>query len=98
MLNYPTEGATHKAKMSYEQYFNYLFDVMNVDYKLMEKAFKPVKELMKKTDRIKIVGPGTNLEFSIKGLNVIPCAGENNIPDGKIFTAPVKDSVNNTIS
>ena len=97
LLNYPTEGAAHKAKMSYEQYMDYLFDVMNVDYKAMEEAFLPLKELMEKTDKVRIVGPGTDITFSIKGLNVIPCAGENNIPDGEIFTAPVKDSVNGVI-
>ncbi len=98
LLNYPTEGAAQKAKMSYAQYFDYLFDVMNVDYKKMGEAFKPLKELMEKTDQVHIVGPGTDLRFSIKGINVIPCAGENNIPDGEIFTAPVKDSVNGTIA
>lgn len=98
LLNYPTEGAAHKAKMSYEQYFDYLFACMNVDYKKMEEAFEPLKKLMEKTDKVKIVGPGTDLTFSIKGLNVVPCAGENNIPDGEIFTAPVKTSVNGVIS
>ncbi|MFA7076200.1 MAG: aminopeptidase, partial [Candidatus Izemoplasmatales bacterium] len=50
-----------------------------------------------KTDKVRIVSPNTDLRFSIKGLNVVPCAGENNIPDGEIFTAPVKDSVNGVI-
>ncbi|TGU85018.1 aminopeptidase, partial [Mesorhizobium sp. M00.F.Ca.ET.186.01.1.1] len=34
----------------------------------------------------------------IKGIPAIKCAGEANIPDGEVFTAPVRDSVNGTIS
>lgn len=97
LLNYPTHGLAQKAKMSYEAFFDYLFDVCTVDYQKMEKAFKPLKELMEKTDKVRIVGPGTDLTFSIKGISAIPCYGTANIPDGEIFTAPVKDSVNGVI-
>ena len=58
----------------------------------MKEAFKPLKELMERTDKVHIVGRGTDITFSIKGMPAIPCAGENNIPDGEIFTAPIRDS------
>ncbi len=97
LLNYPTEGFAQKMKMSWDQYFDYMFDVMNVDYVKMGKAMEPLKKLMLKTDKVRMVGPGTDISFSIKGINVIPCFGQNNIPDGEIYTAPVKDSVNGVI-
>ena len=97
LLNYPTEGGAHKAKMSYEAYFDFIIDVSSVDYSKMNDAFKPLKELMERTDKVRIVGNGTDLSFSIKGMTAIPCAGNYNIPDGEIFTAPVKDSVNGII-
>ena len=68
-----------------------------LDYAKMSEAMKPLVELMKKTDRVRLVGPGTDLSFSIKGIPVIPCDGKMNIPDGEIFTAPVRESVNGTI-
>jgi aminopeptidase len=58
----------------------------------------PLKARMERTDRVKLVGPGTELEFSIKGIPAIKCAGNLNIPDGECYTAPVRDSVNGTIS
>jgi aminopeptidase len=64
----------------------------------MQEACKPLKELMDKTDRVRITGKDTDLTFSIKGIGAVPCAGENNIPDGEIFTAPVRDSVNGVIT
>ncbi|NLZ61404.1 MAG: aminopeptidase [Acholeplasmataceae bacterium] len=98
LLNYPTEGAAHKAKMSFERFFDYCIDVSAVDYKRMNDAFKPLKKLMERTDKVRIVGPKTDLSFSIKNMTAIPCAGNFNIPDGEIFTAPVKDSVNGIIT
>ncbi len=98
LLNYPTEGAAHKAKMSYERFFDFVVDVSSVDYSRMNNAFIPLKDLMERTDKVRIIGPQTDLSFSIKGMTAIPCAGNFNIPDGEIFTAPVRDSVNGIIT
>ena len=98
LLNYPTEGAAHKAKMSYSDYIDYMLDVMNVDYPKMGRDLEPLRKLMERTDKVRIVAPNTDLTFSIKGINVVPCYGQNNVPDGEIYTAPVKDSVNGVIT
>ncbi|WP_026690839.1 aminopeptidase [Alteribacter aurantiacus] len=98
LLNYPTPGLAQKAGMSTKAFTDFLLDVCTADYKKMEKAFAPLKSLMEKTDRVRITGPDTDLSFSIKDIPVVPCAGEANIPDGEIYTAPVKDSVNGTIT
>lgn len=63
----------------------------------MDQAMMALQELMERTDRVRLVGPDYDLSFSIKGVPVIRCAGELNIPDGEIYTAPVRDSVNGTI-
>jgi aminopeptidase len=63
----------------------------------MELVIEPLKQLMDATDQVHIIGPGTDLRFSIKDIPTIPCTGERNIPDGECFTAPVRDSVNGTI-
>lgn len=98
LLNYPTEGGAHKNRMSLEAYYDYIIGVSTVDYSRMNEAFKPLKALMEKTDKVRLVAKGTDLSFSIKGIPAVPCAGEYNIPDGEIFTAPVRDSVNGTIT
>src|SRR3990172_13432261 len=63
----------------------------------MKEAEQPLVARMEAADRVRIVSPGTELEFSIKGIPVIPCAGDRNIPDGEVFTAPVRDSINGKI-
>ena len=98
VLRYPTPGMAQAASMSMEGFKDFFFDVCTMDYSRMNKAMDPLKELMEKTDKVHITGPGTDLTFSIKGLPAIKCAGECNIPDGEIYTAPVKDSVNGVIS
>ncbi len=98
VLRWPTPSMAQQAGMSTEQFERFYFDVCCLDYSKMDKAFKPMQELMDRTDRVHIVGPGdTDIEFSIKDIPSVPCAGKLNIPDGEIFTAPVKDSVNGVI-
>lgn len=97
LLNYPTPALAQKAKMSLTAFEDFLLDVCLVDYAKMNKAMENLKKLMERTDRVQISGPGTDLNFSIKGIPAIPCAGECNIPDGEVFTAPVRDSVNGVI-
>jgi aminopeptidase len=98
LLNYPTHHLANKAKMSFEQFYDYCMKVSMADYSKMRDAFEPLKELMNETDKVKIVGPGTDLEFSLKGIGSEPCAGEANIPDGEIYSAPVIDSVKGQIT
>ncbi len=98
LLNYPTPSLAQKAKMSLEAFEDFLLDVCLVDYAKMYDAMLNLKAIMERTDRVHIKGPGTDLTFSIKGIPAVPCAGECNIPDGEVFTAPVRESVNGTIS
>lgn len=94
VLRYPNSSMAQLANMSTEGFAKYYFDVCNVDYQKMGKAMQPLVERMNRADQVHIKGPGTDLTFSIKGIPVISCAGEHNIPDGEVFTAPVKNSVN----
>lgn len=97
ILNYPTSVVAQNAGMSTEAFEDFYFNVCNLDYSKMDKAMDPLKQLIEKTDKVRIVAPGTDLTFSIKGMPAIKCSGKNNIPDGEIFTAPVRESVNGTI-
>lgn len=98
LLRYPTRALAQLANMSMEAYEDFYYSVCNLDYAALKEAAEPLAKLMEKTDRVHITGPGTDLEFSIRGMNAVPCCGEMNIPDGEVFTAPVKDSVNGTIT
>ncbi|RZT15513.1 aminopeptidase [Fictibacillus sp. BK138] len=98
LLNYPNAKMAQKAGMSLEEFEDMFFKVCTLDYSKMDRAMDNLKELLDKTDHVHIKGPGTDLEFSIKGQGSIKCAGEVNIPDGEIYTAPVRESVNGTIS
>jgi aminopeptidase len=97
VLRYPNHSMAQLANTSTEAFEDFYFNVCNLDYSKMAKALEPLEALMRKTDKVHIVGPGTDLTFSIKGINVVPCAGEMNIPDGEIFTAPVRESINGTL-
>lgn len=98
VLRYPHPSMAQLADMSTEAFEEYYFNVCNLDYSRMERAMQPLKALMERTDKVRILSPGTDLSFSIKGIPAIICAGHMNIPDGELYTAPVKDSVNGVLS
>lgn len=98
VLRWPHPSMAQAAGMSTEAFEDFYFQVcVDVDYTKMAAAMEPLKELMNRTDRVYITGPGTELTFSIKDIPTIPCSGEVNIPDGEIFTAPVRNSMNGTL-
>jgi aminopeptidase len=97
-MRYPNSSMAQKANMSTEQFEEFYFNVCNLDYAKMSKAMDPLEALLIKTDKVRIKGVGTDLSFSIKGLPAFKCDGEANIPDGEVYTAPVKDSVNGYIT
>lgn len=98
VLRWPDPGMSALSGMSTEDFEDYYFDVCNLDYRRMEEAMDPLVELMNATDKVRLVAPGTDLTFSIKGIPAVKCCGHRNIPDGEVYTAPVRDSVNGVIS
>lgn len=98
LLNYPSLLDSYKAKMTSTEFMEFALRVMTVNYKSMSELIKPLKKLMDKTDKVRIVSPGTDITFSIKGMSSIPCVGEMNIPDGELYSAPIKNSVNGIIT
>lgn len=98
VLRYPNDSMAQLAGMSLDSFSDFYFNVCTLDYAKMDEAMTPLVELMNRTDKVRITGPGTDLEFSIKGIPAIKCAGEMNIPDGEVYTAPVRESMNGIIS
>lgn len=98
VLRYPNASMAQLASMSTDAFEDFYFQVCNLNYSKMNEAMKALEDLMNKTDKVQLKGPGTDLTFSIKDIPAIRCAGANNIPDGEVFTAPVRDSVNGTIT
>ena len=98
VLRYPTNSMAQLAKMSTEAFEDFYFNVCNLNYEKMAEAMDGLVRLMNQTDKVRITGPGTDLTFSIKDIPAVKCAGLRNIPDGEVYTAPVRDSVNGTIT
>lgn len=98
VLRYPNAAMAQLSGTSSEAFEDFYFKVCNLDYSKMGKAMESLVEYMNKTDKVQLKGPGTDLTFSIKDIPAIPCAGGLNIPDGEVFTAPVRDSINGTIT
>ena len=97
VLRWPTPSMAQQAQMSTEAFEDFYFDVCTLDYGRMARALVPLKELMDRTDQVRLTGPGTDLTFSIKDIASVGCSGDRNIPDGECFTAPVRSSVNGAV-
>lgn len=98
VLRWPTPSMAQQAGMSTEAFENFYFDVCLQDYAAMLENSKALVDLMNATDEVHIKGNGTDLTFSIKDIPSVECCGNHNIPDGEVFTAPVRDSVNGVLA
>lgn len=97
VMRWPSKAQAQMAQMSHEEFIDFYFDVCLVDYKKLSRDMEHVSKMMAKAKLVRIVSPDTDISFSIKGMKNVICDGHLNIPDGEIFTAPVKDSINGTI-
>jgi aminopeptidase len=97
VLRWPTPSMAQAAGLSTEAFENLYFDVCTFDYRKMARAMVPLERRMRKADAVRIKSPGTDLTFSIKGIGAKMCKGDRNIPDGEVFSCPVKTSINGRI-
>ncbi|MBD3378833.1 aminopeptidase [candidate division KSB1 bacterium] len=97
VLRWPHPSMAQQAFMSTEKFEDFYFNVCTLDYSAMSVAMNALVDRMQATDKVRITGPGTDLSFSIKGMKAVKCDGRHNIPDGEVYTAPIRDSVNGTL-
>ncbi len=98
VLRWPTPSMAQQAMMSTEAFEDFYFRVCLLDYKKLLPGMNALKKLIDRTEDVQITGPGTDLRFSLRGMQGIVCGGTHNIPDGEVFTAPVKESVEGRIT
>ena len=92
LTNYPVEAFAQDAAMSLEEYEDFLFDAVLVDYEKMDSDMDKILGIFDEADTVRIVGNDTDLSFSIKGRKGIKCSGQNNVPDGEVYYSPVTNS------
>lgn len=98
VLRYPSAAFAMNAKMPTDRFAEFYYNACLFDYEQLRQAMLPLEEQLRKTDMIHLKGEGTDIEFSVKGQNWIPCFGKRNIPDGELFSSPIIDSVNGHIT
>jgi len=98
VARWPSASMAQLAQRSTEAFEEYYFRVCTLDYARMSRAMVPLRERMLAADRVRLLAPGTDLSFSIRGVGAVLCDGRRNIPDGEVYTAPVRDSVEGTIT
>ena len=97
---YPTEAMAQEANMSLADYSEFVYEagMLNAKdpvalWKAEEVKQKKLVNWLKGKKQVLLKGDNIDLSFSIKGRKFIPCAGDQNFPDGEIFTSPVENSV-----
>lgn len=98
IMRYPSQSFAMNAKMPTTEFTKFYYDACLLDYEKLRQAMLPLERRLRQTDMIQLKGEGTDISFSVKGQNWVPCFGGHNIPDGEIFTSPIRDSVNGHIT
>ncbi len=98
---YPTDAMAQEANMSLSDYTEFVFEAGMLNardpvslWKAEAKKQQKLVNWLKGRDKVVMKGDNIDLTMSIKGRKFIPCAGDQNFPDGEIFTSPVENSVN----
>ncbi len=98
VLRYPSEAFAMNAKMPTHKFAEFYYKACLLDYRELAEAMKPLEKRLRNTDVIHLKGEGTDIQFSVRDQNWIPCYGKRNIPDGELFSSPILDSVTGHIS
>lgn len=96
-IAYPCLSLAQDAEMSLNEYENYVYRACLIDWKNFGKKLDKMKEIFEKGKEVYLIGEGIDLKFSIKGKNCIADKGEENMPGGEVFMAPVRESLNGLV-
>lgn len=102
---YPTPGYAQDAEMSLTELESFVYGACLLDQDDPVQAWEEVSrrqqglvDFLSRADEIHLVGPDTDLRFSVKGRTWINADGTYNFPDGEVFTGPVEESFEGRIA
>jgi len=95
---FPTKSMAQNAGMSTQEFEEMVFEAVTADYSDISKRNKKVKELVDGAEEVRIKSKDTDIRMSLENREGVSADGKNNIPDGEVFYAPVKDSIEGYIS
>lgn len=93
ITNFPVDSQAQEADMSLADYEDFVFSAVNdVNWNSLRTSQEKLRKMVDRTQKVRIIGVDTDLQLSIKGRKAINACGENNIPDGEVFTSVIEDS------
>ena len=98
IVRYPTQGMAQLAGMSTDAFEDFYFKVCTLNYTKLGEIEEVLRVRLEKADKVRIIAKDTDISFSIKGIGARKSFGLRNIPCGEVYSAPIKDSVNGTIT
>ncbi|MDP2925661.1 MAG: aminopeptidase [Nanoarchaeota archaeon] len=96
-VGYPCLALAQDAEMSLTEYENFVYNACLIDWKKFGKKLDKISSVFEKGKNVHLIGDGVDLKFSIKGKNSVADKGEENMPGGEIFMAPVRKSLDGWI-
>ena len=102
---YPTSAFAQDAEMGLAEYEDFVYGACMPDmddpigyWRKFAKWQMKVVDWLKGKKNVHVKGKGTDLHLSVAGRTFISCHGDKNMPDGEVFTGPVEDSIEGTVS
>lgn len=97
-LRYPQKELAKQFGISYEDLLKLLEEVSNFDYEKIKYPCEILKDVLDKTIKVQVItDDGTDVTFTKKDIPSSICCGKWNLPDGEVYTAPEKYSMNGVI-
>ena len=84
--------------MSLADYEDFAFNAINLNWNKLKDRLQKIADAVNNAEKVHVVGPGTDLRFTVKSGTCVLGDGTNNMPGGEVFTAPDKYSVNGHIT
>ena len=94
---YPTPALAQDAGMTLNQFAEFLYGAVLLDWDAERERMQKMKELFDAADEVRIVGEGTDLRIGLSGREGKVDAAGANIPGGEVFYSPVEDSAEGEI-
>ena len=96
-IAYPCLSHAIESEMSLTEWENFVYSSCLIDWKKFGKKLDKLNQRFEKSNSVHLLGENVDLKFSIKGKNSIADKGEENMPGGEIYMAPVRERLNGWI-